>query len=430
MKFITAGFVFFTILAVRFRAIYFVVNVLLTIIIRLLAQELKLFLSKSIYEIILMNIRKFTIGLLILILMGVVSYVSMVYLTSLKKQPVTPQAVKNIPLAKTKKIVYSDLPISIMNQGRLSSNHTVDLVSEVQGKILPGEITLKAGQSFQKGQLLYHVYDEEAKLALHALKSRFLTSVANVLPDIKYDFESNYSAWMNFFNAIDIEKKLPELPAIKTDQEKIYLAGKNIFNDYYTIQSSEIRLEKYKIYAPYNGSFSQVYFQEGSIANPGTKVATIIRTDLLELEVSFEVSQIKWLKKGMPVELQMSSKVLAQGKVNRIADFVDEKTQSVLVYIDVPNIKGQKLYEGMYMNARFYGFSLEQVFKVPRSSISNFDEIFLVENDKLKKTRVDVVLVDQDYLYFSGPAEGSTMAIELPLNPTDQMQVNPQMITQ
>jgi len=362
--------------------------------------------------------------------MGVVSYVSMVFLTSLKKKPNPPQTVKNIPLVKTEKIVYADLPLSIVNKGRLSSFHVVDLVSEVQGKILPGEVLLKSGQSFKKGQLLYHIYDEEANLALIALKSRFLTSVANVLPDIKYDFEPNYAAWMAFFHSIDIEKKLPELPDTKTDQEKIYLAGKNIFNDYYTIQSSEIRLAKYKVYAPFNGSFSQVYYQEGSIANMGTRVATIIRTDLLELEVSFEVDQIKWLKVGMPVELQLENNRVAQGKVNRIGDFVDAKTQSVLVYVDVPNVKEQGLFEGMYLNARFYGFSLKQVMKVPRSSVSNFDEVFLVENDKLRKTRANVVLVDQDYLYFTGPAEGSTIAIELPLNPTDQMQVNPQMINQ
>lgn len=377
-----------------------------------------------------MNIRKFLIGFIILAIMGAGSFYSMKYLTSLKKKPKPPQVIKNIPLVKTQKITYSDIPISIINKGRLSSSHKVDIISEVQGMILPGDITLKSGQSFQKGQLLYRVYDEEAKLALRAAKSRFLTSVANVLPDLKYDFEQNYAAWMDFFAAIDLEKELPVLPKIVSEQEKIYLAGKNIFNDYYTIQSSEIRLAKHQVYAPFNGSFAQVYFQEGSIANPGTRVASIIRTDLLELEVSFEVDQVKWLKIGQPVELNTGKQVLAQGKISRISDFVDAKTQSVLVYVDVPNTLSQKLFEGMYMNARFYGFTLNHVMKVPRSSVSNFDEIYLVENDKLRKTRVEVVKVDQNHLYFSGPAENSVMAIELPLNPVDQMQVRTQDIKQ
>lgn len=377
-----------------------------------------------------MNIRKFTIGLIILSIMGAVSFLSMKYLTSLKKKPEPPRVAKNIPLVKTQKIIYSDIPINIINKGRLSSYHKVDLISEVQGKILPGEVVNKAGQSFKEGQLLYRVYDEEVKLALRAAKSRFLTSVANVLPDIKYDFEQNYSAWMSFFSDIDLEKELPELPKVKSEQEKIYIASKNIFNDYYTIQSNEIQLAKHYIYAPFNGSFSQVYAQEGSIANPGTRIASIIRTDLLELVVPFEVEQVKWLKPGQPVELRINKQAVAEGKINRISDFVDANTQSVLVYVEVPNNSNQKLFEGMYMNARFYGISLHQVMKVPRSSVFNFNEVFLVEADKLKKTQVKVVRVDQDYLYFSGPSENSTIAVELPLNPSDQMQVKTQMLQQ
>ncbi len=375
-----------------------------------------------------MNIRKFTIGFIILVIMGAGSFFSMKYLTSLKKKPQPPQVVKNIPLVKTQKISYSDIPISIINRGRLSSNHKVDILSEVQGRILAGDVALKSGQSFLKDQLLYRVYDEEAKLALRASKSRFLTSVANILPDIKYDFDQNYDAWMAFFSAIELDAKLPELPEVKSQQEKIYVASKNVFNDYYTIQSSEIRLEKYKVYAPFNGSFSQVYLQEASIANPGSRIASIIRTDLLELEVSFEVNQVKWIKAGHPVELRIDKQVVALGEIHRIGDLVDPKTQSILVYVDVPNVKKHKLFEGMYMNARFYGFSLNHVMKVPRSAVSNFDEIFLVENEKLRKTRVEVVKVDQDYLYFSGPAENSMIAVELPLNPSDQMQVRSQLI--
>lgn len=377
-----------------------------------------------------MDIRKFLIGTLIISIMVAFSYFSMVFLTSLKKQPEPPRTVKNIPLVKTQKIIYADIPISIINQGRLSSNHKVDIISEVSGKILAGDLSLKSGQSFKKGDLLYRVYDEETKLALRASKSRFLTSVANILPDIKYDFDQNYKAWMEFFSAIDLNQKLPDLPKLKSEQEKIYVAGKNIFNDYYTIQSSEIRLEKFHVYAPFNGSYSQVYLQEGSIANPGSKIASIIRTDLLELEVSFEVDQVKWLKKGQPVELDLGDNVVTQGRINRIGDLVDAKTQSVLVYVDVPNTTGQKLFEGMYMKARFYGFSLKHVMKVPRSSVFNLDEIYLVENDKLKKTRVNVVKVDQEFLYFSGPAENSLVAIVLPLNPADQMLVQSQMLNQ
>lgn len=372
--------------------------------------------------------RKFTIGFVILFLMAAGSYYSMVYLTSKKKLPEPPQEKKSIPLVKAKEIVYSNIAVSVEKQGRLSSNHKVEIITEVQGKILAGDLPLKVGQSFKKGQVLFQVYDEESKLALRAAKSRFLTIVANVLPDIKYDFDQNYKAWQDFFNAIDINQPLPKLPVSKSEQEKIYVASKNIFNDYYTIQSSEIKLTKHTIVAPFNGSFSQVLLQEGSIANPGTRIATIIRTDLLELEVSVEVNLVKWIEHDQSVELSMGNEVIAHGKVSRISDFVDTKTQSVLVYVSVPNTQKIRLYEGMYLKARFHGFQLQNVMKIPRSAVFNVDEVYLVENNTLLKTRVNVLKVDQEFLYFNGPNQGKAIAIELPLVASDGLEVREQLM--
>lgn len=354
------------------------------------------------------------------------SYFSMVYLTSLKEKPEPPRVKKAVPLVKTEAIEYANIPISIEREGRLSSTHKVDLIAEVKGAILAGDVPLKPGQSFSKGELLFKIYDEEAKLALRASKSRFLTSVANVLPDIKYDFQEDYEEWLHFFDAIDLQKPLPKLPEIQSEQEKIYLAGKNIFNDYYTIQSSEITLGKHQIYAPFDGAYTSVNYQEGSIANIGTKVATIIRTDLLELEVSVKVDDVRWLKKGQPVALKISNKTVAQGTLSRVSDFVDPKTQSVLVYVSVPNDKNYTLFEGMYLSASFNGLVLNQVMKIPRSAVFNFDEVFLVNGSKLHKTRIKVVKVDQNHLYFFGPREGENVAVELPLNPVDKMQVRVQ----
>jgi multidrug efflux pump subunit AcrA (membrane-fusion protein) len=132
-----------------------------------------------------MNFRKFAFGSLILIFIGALSYFSMVFLISLKKKPEMPRVQKATPLVGIQKITYTTIPVNLVKQGRLISNHKVDISSEVQGKILKGDIPLKTGQAFKKGDLLFRVYDEEAKLALRAAKSRFLTSVANVLPDIK-----------------------------------------------------------------------------------------------------------------------------------------------------------------------------------------------------------------------------------------------------
>ena len=86
-------------------------------------------------------------------------------------------------------VKYEDIKSEFKETGRVSSQNSIDLSPEVRGKILAGHVTLKKGQSFRKGQLLLKIYNQEAQLALKSRKSRFLNSLANILPDLKTDFK-------------------------------------------------------------------------------------------------------------------------------------------------------------------------------------------------------------------------------------------------
>ena len=254
-----------------------------------------------------MNKRKLIIiGSVILII--IFSFVLSGIFRKMKKEPEKklPEQIKRYVKAET--VNYKTYKSEFKVTGRVASQNYIDLSSEVRGKILPGQVSLKKGQSFRKGQLLLRVYDKEAKLALQAHKSRFLNSLANILPDFKIDFQNSYKNWNTFFNTIDIQKDIPELPKIKSDKEKIYLAGRNILSDWYSIKSEEIVLKKHYIYAPFNGAYTEVYAEPGAVASPGVRIARMIRTDKLELEVPIETANIHFIKKGQKVKIISSDK--------------------------------------------------------------------------------------------------------------------------
>ncbi|MEZ5082311.1 MAG: hypothetical protein R2750_02485 [Bacteroidales bacterium] len=53
-----------------------------------------------------------------------------------------------------------------------------------------------------------------------------------------------------------------------------------------TLKVLEVRLSKYKLYAPFNGTFTAVYMEPGLVAKQScSRIASMIRTDKLELEV-------------------------------------------------------------------------------------------------------------------------------------------------
>lgn len=368
-----------------------------------------------------MNGRKLKIIGSVVVLL-VLSFALMSVFGSMKKEP--PRNEKEIAkvYVKTEKVVYSDMSPTFSEGGRLGSQRKVDVMAEVQGKILNSEVSLKKGERFKKGDLLVRIYDEEAKNNLMASKSRFLNLLAGILPDLNIDYPSNYDNWFKFYESIDITKELPDLVKFSSNKEKTFFASRNILNDYYLIKSAEIRLSKYSIYAPFSGSFTDVYFEVGSIANPGGKIATIIQTDKLELEIPVKVENIEFVKIGEKVKIEASQHELV-GKIVRISDFVSPETQSVSVFISLFPNKEIKVFEGMYLKAHFKGKPLCGVMEMPRNALLAGNQVFVVENGKLAKKEIQVLKVNEQTLLFSGLNPNSDLVVEPLINPRVGMNV-------
>ncbi len=356
--------------------------------------------------------RKIQIIISIVVILAA-SYGLMTLFAGMKKDPEKKPPVEAKLHVHTKPVIYSTITPLVMEGGRLGSQKKVDIISEVQGQILKEDIVLKKGQRFQKGDLLAKINDEEASNNLMASKSRFLNTLANALPDLKIDYPSSYKNWLVFYNDVSIYKDLPEIPHFKSDKEKTFLASRNILNEYYTIKSAEIRLKKYQIRAPFNGSFVSVNFEIGSTINPGGRLGTIIQTNHLELEVPVKASDIQWISMGDEVLVsEKNSNEQVKGKIVRISDFVLESTQSVSVFINIYPQNRIKLLEGMYLNAVFSGKPISDVMEIPRNAVFDDNKVFIVSKGKLQKKEIKVHKSDEKTLIFSGLKEGEQIVVE------------------
>jgi RND family efflux transporter MFP subunit len=278
---------------------------------------------------------------------------------------------------------------------------------------MPGDIYLREGSKFKSGDLLLQIFDEEAKNNLKASKSRFMNGIAGILPDIRIDFPESYQKYQDFFNSIKIDKPLPELPQLDSDKEKVFLASRNILNDYYNIISAEIRLSKYKLYAPYDGSFTAVYLEPGSVANPGSRIASMIRTDKLELEVPVRHDETYWINIGDAVNVSTKDRQLQwSGKVVRKSDFIDPSSQSITIYIALDSQKDKPLYQGQYLQAEFASKPMENSMEIPRNAIFKKDRVFIVEDGKLKEKKVEILKANETTVLISGLPTGADLVVE------------------
>jgi membrane fusion protein, multidrug efflux system len=325
---------------------------------------------------------------------------------------------------KVKPVKYTQSQAGITAFGRVNSAQSVSLIAEVGGKLMQGNVVLKEASRFSKGDVIYKIDDKEARYNIQSQKSDFLNNVASTLADIKIDFPEELSKWENFLQQIEISKPLPELPEQKSRKEKTFISNRKLLNQYYAIKSAEERLAKYTFIAPYNGSIAQLTIEEGSIVNPGANIGRIIRTDEMEAEIPVKSGSIKWIEKGMSVKLFSEKKEMKwDGKVVRISDYVDPNTQSINIYVSLTPNNENKLFEGIYLQAEIEGKALVNTMEIPRKALVNNNQLYVVENGKLKLKSILIHKVNSNALIFSGLEEGELVVVESVVSATENATV-------
>ncbi len=334
------------------------------------------------------------------------------YLLNSRPEPRQDAKKHTVMTVKAEKVAYKDIKTSMKYRGRVTAFNNVDLTAEVSGRLLKGDIRFKEGETFKKDDVIVRIFKEDKLAAYKANISSFLQSLANILPDIKIDYADEYEKWNNFFVAIDPEKKLPQLPKIDTNQEKVFLSANNVLTQYYNLQNQQIELTKYTIIAPFDGILKAVNKEIGSAANTGATLATLIRSDKYEIVAPVFSNDIKWIKKGDVVTLTDKYYDEEQVTVSRIAGFVDEETQSVNVYLTY-NVSGSKthLLEGEYVDLTFKGNDITG-FEIPREAVVNGSFVYTLKDGALEKNDVTIVRSLSDTYVITGIEEGLTIVTE------------------
>ncbi|AFM04062.1 RND family efflux transporter, MFP subunit [Bernardetia litoralis DSM 6794] len=343
------------------------------------------------------------------------------WLGSMQKPPAKRAAKQQIMAVKTQNAKPSVIEAKIITFGRVQSEQPVDIVAEVSGKIRE-RVHLQVGQSVRKGQVLFTLGKETFELGLQAKKSDFMREVATILPDMKIDYSDRYETWSNYFASLDVEKSLPKLPSYKSEKEKTFLATKGILTSYYNLKAQEATLDKYIVTAPFSGSISEIYLQNGSVAPPNGKVLRLAQNTQLELKVPVDTKDVHWLKTGTKVSVATEDESQQwTGTIARIGDIVNATTQSLDVYVKIQNGK-DPIYTGMYLRATMEGGTIQNAIEVPRSAVFNDNEIYTVKNDSILHLQtVQIKKSNKETLIIAGINEGEKVVVESLINAYDEM---------
>jgi len=217
--------------------------------------------------------RQISIVAALLLLFGAI--LTTVYLSQQKQAPKKKASTKqNLREVVVRQIKNESLLSQIDLQGRLVAFNKIGLFAEVGGVLLNSAKPFKVGTYFPKGSVLLQLDQEEARLSLLSQKSNLLNAITQMMPDLKIDYPENYPAWKAYIDQFSIEGELKPFPDPKNEQEKFFVASRNIHSQYYTIKSAFTRLNKYTIYAPFSGVLTAAHLNEGPPVRTGPQQGT------------------------------------------------------------------------------------------------------------------------------------------------------------
>lgn len=322
--------------------------------------------------------------------------------------------------------VTRDVPIYLENFGNLVSPRSVDIVSQVTGKIL--EVHFEEGTEIEKGDLLFTIDPREYRAAL----DRARASLASAEADLKLKRQTLER------NRPLLARELISRQEFDILQTQVEAAEAQVALNRALVEQAEVDLGYCTIAAPSAGVAGKRLIDPGNVvtANSGTLVR--IRS-IDPLYADFTLPEIrvpevrKWMAEGsLRVEVTPPGDPAAPypGELKLIDNLVDEATGTIALRALVPNPE-RRLWPGQYVTVRLILYTQTDAVLVPASAVQLGQKglyLFVVAEDNTAELRdeIEVGLMEEEYLVINEGVEEGELVVtfgQLGLSPGVRVQI-------
>ncbi len=313
----------------------------------------------------------------------------------------------------------TDLMIDIT--GRTVAKDKIILTPEVPGILQKGKRHFQTGNYFAKGETIFTIARTDFDLKLKAARAQYKSSLLRLLADVKADHTDNFTLFDSYVNEIIEDKPLKPIPAFSKRLNN-FLSVNGIFQQYYSIKSTEENIDKYQFKAPYSGMLISTNVSTGSVVAPGTPLGQFMSTYSYDIITSIPLVHLDKVKVGMSLPMtNPQQKKAYTTKVSKIIDVIDPKTQMVKVYFSASH---KDLKEGMYLTSTLNSKSHKKMVTIPSQALTRNNQVYVVKDSIVSSQTVEVVDYKNKEVLVDGIAEGQIIITEKISTPIEGTKVS------
>jgi len=390
-----------------------------------------------------------------------------------QKQSPAPQSL----LVEVMQVRASSPAMIIKSYGTVRPSETLNLVSEVKGKIVEMSPSFEEGGFIKKDEHLIRIDPRSYELAVaqrrkelkqldaelgrlnqEKINLRVTLEIAQTDVKLAKDDKERFKA---------LVKREVAAQAAQDQAEQKYLASKRRMQETENqialiepradqlkaqMELSEVRLQeallnldRTRAIAPFEGRVLEKKAEKGQFVNAGTYLGRIYNTSTLEVEVRIPFRDLTWLmeshstrdtsgakQKGFLSDRYIRARIgfntsgtthTWEGCVARIKAAIDEKTRTLPLVVEVPcrgsSIQAHSSYPltpGMFVNVELIGKKIAGAYLMPRSAIHPGNLVYLSLDNQLVIQRVEVLRRLDDSVYVGDGLKNGDLVITTPIS--------------
>lgn len=331
------------------------------------------------------------------------------------------------PLVQTIKVDRSDLQVKVQGEGTVRPWRQATLAAEVAGRVVYVSPNMVVGGSFQKGEVLLRVQQEDYRLAL-TLAQAEVREAETSLKQTQEEAAAARQEWNQLQR--DRGQQPGDPPALVAKAPQLAQAQAKLEAARAKLQQARLDLERTEIKAPFAGRVLSESVDPGQFLTKGASVATVFAVAAAEIDLPLEDRDLAWLAvpgltanggrgSAAVVKADFAGRELSwPGRVMRALGQVDQRTRmvGVVVRVERPYVSLPPLAMGMFVKVELDGRTLAGASLIPRAALRQGEVVWTVDGqNRLRFTKVRVARLEgSQALLHPGLPEG-TLVVTSPL---------------
>jgi membrane fusion protein, multidrug efflux system len=253
------------------------------------------------------------------------------------------------------KVVPGIIEAGIAVSGNLRPIETVSVRARIEGDLVA--LNVREGDRVRAGQVLAEFERSEQEAALRSAQADELAARTEATTA-----QWNLDQTKELFTAGAVaERDFRTAEAVALTAKARHAAAES------RVKAASSLERDTRVVSPVNGVVENRNVENGERVTRGAELFTVVRSDVLELTAAVPARRAAALERGLEVRFTADGRSIV-GRVARISPTIDLQSQSVTVFVQVPNRNGQ-LKGNTFATGQIIERSLEDQIVIPAGAV-------------------------------------------------------------